>query len=120
MDKIFKIVKKEYILAFTLLFAVPCTSALKGMVVGEDSSKTRNYFFVYPSNVVDYSISGSSLIGFNLSSNGEVKNLHIIESLGIPFDESIINGLGHYLSKKLISARNNFNNQYRLEIKFEN
>ena len=120
MGKIFKIVNKEYALAFTLLFAFPCTSVLKGMVVDEDSSKTSYHFFVYPSNVVEYSISGSPLIGFNLSSNGEVKNLHIIDSLGIPFDESIINDLGHYVSKKIISASNNFNSQYRLEVKFEN
>tara|TARA_B100000886_G_scaffold209000_1_gene144649 strand:- start:97 stop:372 length:276 start_codon:yes stop_codon:yes gene_type:complete len=90
MGKIFKIVKKDYVLAFTLSFAVPCTSVSKEMVVDEDSLKTRNYIFVYPSNVVDYSVSGSSLVKFDFSSDGEVKNLHIIESLGFSFDKSII------------------------------
>ena len=77
-------------------------------------------YFVYPYDVIDYSLSGSSFIEFKLNSEGEVENLHIIESLGIPFDKSIINGLNNYVSKKIISAKNNFNNQYRLEIKFEN
>ena len=77
-------------------------------------------YFVYPYDIIDYSVSGSSLIEFNLNSKGEVENLQIIESLGIPFDKSIIDGLSHYVSKKIINARNNFNNQYRLEIKFEN
>ena len=83
-------------------------------------SKANDNYFVYPHNVIDYSVSGSSLIEFNLNSNAEVKNFHIIESLGIPFDKSIIDGLGHYLSKKIFPKKNNFNNKYRLEIKFEN
>ena len=77
-------------------------------------------YFVYPYDVIDYSVSGSSFIEFKLNSEGDVENLQIIESLGIPFDESIINGLNNYVSKKINSAKNNFNNQYRLEIKFEN
>ena len=64
---------------------------------------TLDYFFIYPSDVIDYSVSGSSLIEFNLNSNGEVKNLHIIESQVIPFYKSIIDGLSHYVSKKIIS-----------------
>ena len=77
-------------------------------------------YFIYPYDLIDYSVSGSSFIEFNLNSKGEVENLQIIESLGIPFDKSIIDGLNNYVSKKIISAKNNFNNQYRLEIKFEN
>ena len=65
--------------------------------------------------MIDYFIYGASLIEFNLNSNGEVKNISIVESLGIPFDKSITIGLGHYLHKKIIFARSNFNNQYRLE-----
>ena len=83
-------------------------------------SMSGDNYFVYPHDIIDYSVSGSSLIEFNLNSKGEVENLQIIESLGIPFDKSIIDGLSYYVSKKIISARNNFNNQYRLEIKFEN
>ncbi|MEL1232797.1 MAG: energy transducer TonB [Candidatus Neomarinimicrobiota bacterium] len=77
-------------------------------------------YFVYPYDLIDYSVSGSSMIEFNLNINGEVENLRIIESLGIPFDKSIIDGLSDYVSKKIISSRDNLKNQYRLEIKFEN
>ena len=77
-------------------------------------------YFVYPYDIIDYSVSGSSLIEFNLNSKGEVENLQIIESLGIPFDKSIIDGLSQYVSKRITNAKNNFKNLYRLEIKFEN
>ena len=80
---------------------------------------TDNYF-VYPYDLIDYSVSGSSLIEFNLNLNGDVENLRIIQSLGIPFDKSIIDGLSDYVSKKIISSSDNLKNQYRLEIKFEN
>ena len=83
-------------------------------------SMANDNYFVYPYNVIDYSVSGFSLIEFNLNSNSEVKNFHIIEFLGIPFDKSIIDGLSHYVSKKIISARKSFNNQHKLEIEFEN
>ena len=83
-------------------------------------SMTSDNYFVYPYDLIDYSVSGSSLIEFNLNLNGEVENLRIIESLGIPFDRSIIDGLSDYVSKKIISAKDNLKNKYRLEIKFEN
>ena len=77
-------------------------------------------YFIYPSNVIEYSVSGSSLIEFNINSRGEVENLQIIESLGIPFDKSIIDGLSHFISNEIVSINGNIKNQYRLEIKFEN
>ena len=120
MVKIFKIFKIVNVLAFALSFSVAGTSVSKAKEMDIGSSNTLDHFFIYPSDVIDYSVSGSSLIEFNISSNGEVTNFHIIESLGIPFDKSIIDGLGHYVSKKIFSEKNNFNNQYRLEIKFEN
>ena len=83
-------------------------------------SMTSDNYFVYPYDLIDYSVSGSSLIEFNLNLNGEVENLRIIESLGIPFDKSIIDGLSDYVSKKIISEKDNLKNKYRLEIKFEN
>ena len=107
-------------MTFSLSFAVAGTSVSKAKDMNGGLSSTLDHFFVYPSDVIDYSVSGSSLIDFNLNSNGEVKNLHIIESLGIPFDKSRIDGFIYYISKKIISERNNFNNQYKLEIKFEN
>ena len=43
-----------------------------------------------------------------------------MESLGIQFDKPIISWLNNYLTKKIISAKNNFNNQYIFEILFKN
>ena len=120
MVKIFKIFKIVNALAFALSFSIAGSSVSKAEEMDRGLSGTWDHFFIYPSNVIDYSVSGSSLIEFNISSNGEVTNFHIIESLGIPFDKSIIDGLGHYVSKKIFSKKNNFNNKYRLEIKFEN
>ena len=86
----------------------------------DNLSMSNGNYFVYPYDIIDYSVSGSSLIEFNLNSKGEVENLQIIESLGIPFDKSIIDGLSQYVSKRITNAKNNFKNLYRLEIKFEN
>ena len=106
-------------MTFSLSFAVAGTSVSKAKEMDRGLSNTLDHFFIYPSDVIDFSVSGSSLIEFNLNSNVEVRNLYIIECLGIPFNKSITGGLGHYLSKKIISVRSNFNNQYRLEINFK-
>ena len=120
MTLIFKIINCFIILPVAIVFANSSTSLVKGNQINNVLSMSSDNYFVYPYDIIDYSVSGSSLIEFNLNSKGEVENLQIIESLGIPFDKSIIDGLSHYVSKKIINARNNFNNQYRLEIKFEN
>jgi len=91
-----KIVKTKYKFAFTLSFLIACASVLEGKEVYKGSSKYRGHPFIYPSDVIDYSISGSTLIEFNLNSDGEVENLSILESLGISFDRSIIDGLGQF------------------------
>ena len=96
------------VLAFALSFLNAGSSFSKAKEMDRGLSDTWDHFFIYPSNVIDYSVSGSSLIEFNISSNGEVTNFHIIESLGIPFDKSIIDGLGHYVSKKIISKKEQF------------
>ena len=120
MTLIFKIINWLVIIPVAIVSANSSTSLVKGNQINNVLSMSSDNYFVYPYDIIDYSVSGSSLIEFNLNSKGEVENLQIIESLGIPFDKSIIDGLSHYVSKKIINARNNFNNQYRLEIKFEN
>ena len=107
---LFEIIKIACSLTFSLLFAVAGTSVSKAKEMNGGLSNTLDHFFVYPSDVIDYSVSGSSLIDFNLNFNSDVKNLHIIESLGIPFDKSIIDGLSYFLYKKIISARKYYNN----------
>ena len=116
----FKIINYFIFVPMTIVFANSHMPLVKGNEESNVLSMASDNYFVYPHDIIDYSVSGSSLIEFNLNSKGEVENLQIIESLGIPFDKSIIDGLSHYVSKKIISARNNFNNQYRLKIKFEN
>ena len=120
MTLIFKIINWLIILPMTIVSANSILLLVTGNEKNNVLSMASDNYFVYPHDIIDYSVSGSSLIEFNLNSKGEVENLQIIESLGIPFDKSIIDGLSHYVSKKIINARNNFNNQYRLEIKFEN
>ena len=120
MAFIFKIINWLIILPMAIASANSSISFLIGNEKDNVLSMSNGNYFVYPYDIIDYSVSGSSLIEFNLNSKGEVENLQIIESLGIPFDKSIIDGLSHYVSKKIINARSNFNNQYRLEIKFEN
>tara|TARA_Y100000748_G_scaffold301178_1_gene300955 strand:- start:1653 stop:2018 length:366 start_codon:yes stop_codon:yes gene_type:complete len=77
-------------------------------------------YFSYPSNLIAYSISGSSLIEFKLNKKGEIENLHIVKSLGYPFDTSILAGLDEYVSNEIMCNSENFENYYRLEIKFGN
>ena len=59
---------------------------------------TSDNHFVYPYDVIDCSVSGSSFIEFKLNSEVGVEYLQIIESPGISFDKSIINGLNNYVS----------------------
>ena len=120
MTLIFKIINWFIILPVAIVFANSSTSLVKGNQINNVLSMSSDNYFVYPYDIIDYSVSGSSLIEFNLNSKGEVENLQIIESLGIPFDKSIIDGLSQYVSKRITNAKNNFKNLYRLEIKFEN
>ena len=116
----FKIINYLIFVPVTIVFANSHMPLVKGNEESNVLSMASDNYFVYPHDIIDYSVSGSSLIEFNLNLKGEVENLQIIESLGIPFDKSIIDGLSHYVSKRITNARNNFKKQYRLEIKFEN
>ena len=120
MTLIFKIINWLIILPMTIVSANSSTLIVTGNEKNNVLSMASDNYFVYPHDIIDYSVSGSSLIEFNLNSKGEVENLQIIESLGIPFDKSIIDGLSQYVSKRITNAKNNFKNLYRLEIKFEN
>ena len=120
MIKIIKNFRTILVLSIAISFSSGSTSSLEKREEDRGLPMIRDYYFIYPSDVIDYSVSGSSLIAFNLNSKGEVENLQILESLGIPFDKSIIEGLSHYVSNEIASIDNNIKNQYRLEIKFEN
>ena len=116
----FKKIKYQLALIFTVAFSSLSASALESYEKREMASMIGDRYFIYPSSLIEYSVSGSSLIEFNLNSSGQVVNLKIIESLGIPFDKSIIDGLSHFVSNEIISISDNIKNQYRLEIKFKN
>ena len=120
MTLVFKKINLLIIIPMAIASANSSTSLVTGNEKNNALSMYSDNYFLYPYDIMDYSVSGSSLIEFNLNSKGEIENLQIIESLGIPFDKSIIDGLSHYVSKRITNARNKLNNQYRLEIKFEN
>ena len=115
-----KYFKYKMVLAVVIAFSSSSASGLDSHEKRGLATMISDNYFVYPSNLVQYSVSGSSLIEFNLNSKGEVENLLILESLGIPFDKSIIDGLSLYVSNEIASINDTLNNQYRLEIKFEN
>ena len=119
---LYKIKKIKYrlVLISAIAFSSLSASALESHEERELATLIGERYFIYPSSLIEYSVSGSSLIEFNLNSRGEVENLQIIESLGIPFDKSIIDGLSLYVSNEIVSINDNIKNQYRLEIKFEN
>ena len=77
-------------------------------------------YFSYPTNLMNYSISGSSIIEFTVNYNGKIENLNFIKSLGYPFDQSIIEGLNDFISEKFNSNKKQATKNYRLKIKFEN
>ena len=116
----FKKFKYKYVLIFAIAFSSLSAFELESFEKRKPATMKGDKYFIYPSNVIEYSVSGSSLIEFNLNSRGEVESLQIIESLGIPFDKSIIDGLSHYVSNEIVLINDNIKNQYRLEIKFEN
>ena len=120
MVYIFKNFKYKYVLIFAIAFSSLSAFELESFEKREPATMKGDKYFIYPSNVIEYSVSGSSLIEFNLNSRGEVEDLQIIESLGIPFDKSIIDGLSRYVSNEIVWINDNIKNQYRLEIKFEN
>ena len=89
----------KYKIALILIVLYSNSSALG--LESYENSKSRNMigdkYFIFPSNVSEDSVFGSSLFEFTISSEGEIENLHIIKSLGIPVDKSIIDASIHYV-----------------------
>ena len=77
-------------------------------------------YFSYPTKLINYSISGSSVIEFTVNSSGKFENLNFIKSLGYPFEKSIIEGLNDFISEVIYSKNKQSSKNYRLKIKFEN
>ena len=76
--------------------------------------------YIEPDHALSHSISGTSVIEFNVTKNNNIDNIRIINSLGPDFDEVIINGLSKFSSEKIKSLNVKSGFRYRLPLKFEN
>ena len=115
------ILLKNTILNFLLFSSLVINNYDSENIYNQDWSKNIcKKYFSYPTNLINYSISGSSVIEFTINNNGKIENLNFIKSLGYPFEQSIIEGLNNFISEKLNSNKKQANKKYRLKIKFEN
>ena len=115
------IILKNIILNFLLFSSLVINNYDSENIYNQDWSKNIcKKYFSYPTNLINYSISGSSVIEFTVNNNGKIENLNFIKSLGYPFEQSIIEGLNDFISEKLNSNKKQANKKYRLKIKFEN
>ena len=84
------------------------------------SGEEIGQYFQYPDHALSHSISGTSVIEFDVTKNSKIDNIRIINSLGPDFDQVIINGLSKFSSEKLKSLNVQSGFRYRLPLKFEN
>ena len=84
------------------------------------SSQSIGDFFVYPSIIKDYSLSGISIVEFNVGYDGKINEIEIIKSLGQPFDDAIFNGLSTFSSQEILQSNTSRCFRYRLPIYFKN
>lgn len=84
------------------------------------SGEEIGQYFQYPDYALSHSISGTSIIEFDVTKNNNIDNIRIINSLGPDFDEVIMNGLSKFSSEKLkfFNVKSGF--RYRLPLKFKN
>ena len=84
------------------------------------SSQSIADLFVYPNIVRDYSLSGISIVEFNVGYDGKINEIEIIKSLGQPFDDVIFNGLNIFSSHEIFQSNISKGFRYRLPIYFKN
>ena len=88
--------------------------------IKKGSEKNINEHINYPSIIRDYSLSGISVVEFNVDQYGDIRNIEIIKSLGQPFDDAILRGLESFISQKTFSNQLSKEFRYRLPIFFKN
>ena len=84
------------------------------------SSHSIGDFFVYPSIIRNYSLSGISIVEFNVGDDGKINKIEIVKSLGQPFDDAIFDGLSTFSSQEIIQSNISKGFRYRLPIYFKN
>jgi TonB family protein len=84
------------------------------------SGKDIGQYFQYPEQSISHSISGTSIIEFNVNKDGSLNDINIINSLGPQFDRVILDGLGKFSIERLKSLNIEYGFRYRLPLRFEN
>mgnify|MGYP002869834001 FL=1 len=84
------------------------------------SAQSIRDFFVYPSVLRDYALSGISIVECNVGDDGKINEIEIVKSLGQPFDDAIFDGLSTFPSQKIIQSNISKGFRYRLPIYFKN
>ena len=84
------------------------------------SSESIGDFFVYPHALKDYSLSGMSVVEFNVNKDGSINDIEILKSLGQPFDDAIFTGLNVFANQGMNQSKISKGFRYRLPIYFKN
>ena len=111
-----------FILASPLAFSNNIKSPLTDVdnVKNIFSPQSIKDFFVYPSVLRDYALSGISIVEFNVGDDGKINEIEIVKSLGQPFDDAIFDGLSTFSSQEIIQSSISKGFRYRLPIYFKN
>ena len=84
------------------------------------SSESIGDFFVYPHALKDYSLSGMSVVEFNVNKDGSINDIEILKSLGQPFDDAIFTGLNVFANQGMNKSKILKGFRYILPIYFKN
>ena len=84
------------------------------------SSESIGDFFVYPHALKDYSLSGMSIVEFNVNKDGSINDIEILKSLGQPFDDAFFAGLNVFSNQGINQSNISKGFRYRLPIYFKN
>ena len=111
-----------FIIASSLAFSNNIKSSLTDVdnIKNIFSPQSIIEFFVYPSVLRDYALSGISIVEFNVGDDGKIYEIEIIKSLGQPFDDAIFDGLSTFSSQEIIQSNISKGFRYRLPIYFKN
>ena len=111
-----------FILASSLAFSNNIKSPLTDVdnIKNIFSPQSIRDFFVYPSVLRDYALSGISIVEFNIGDDGKINEIEIVKSLGQPFDDAIFIGLRTFSSQEIIQSNISKGFRYRLPIYFKN